>query len=93
MLNLGAGELEIDLGANTRYLELNSAATDMKLYIPEQIAVEITTTGVISTNNFLAAGLSEINEQTFRSGNFGLLEEKTKIKISASASNIAVEFY
>lgn len=92
-VNLGAGALAIDLGEDTRYLELNSATADIELNIPEQIAVEITTNGVISNNNFLAAGLSEINQQTFRSRNFELLEGKTRIKINAAASNIEVNLY
>lgn len=93
IVNSGAGNLEIGFGNYARLLKVNSAAAKIKLKIPENKAVSIKTSGLISNNNFTNRGLIKKGDNTYQSANFNSKVDKMIIEINAPASNISLDFY
>lgn len=92
-VNAGAGDLEIDLGDYTSQVELNLGAASVDLNLPRETGIEIRTTGVISKNNFIEAGLKKVADNTYQSENYQQAANKIEIEIAASASNIDLRLY
>ncbi|QTL99468.1 hypothetical protein GM661_16700 [Iocasia frigidifontis] len=92
VLNLGAGDLEVELGSKTRYLELNSGAADVDLSLPEGIGVRIKTTGIVNNNNFIEKGLQK-EAGFYLTKNYDTTVHKLDIKITSPASDIKLDFY
>lgn len=90
-VNVGAGDLDIKFGEATERLELNSGAASVELDIPREMAVNIKTTGILSTNNFLEEGLVKVGNN-YRSREYDQADIKLDIFITASASKIELDY-
>jgi len=92
-INSGAGDLEIDLGEDTQYLRLNSAAANVDLNIPDNRALSIRSEGLISNNNFTDKGLIKTKNNIYQTLNYQNSTNKLIIEINSPASNIDLDFY
>ncbi len=92
-INSGAGDLEIDLGKETQYLELNLAAANVDLNIPDDRAVRIRSEGLISNNNFTDKGLIKTENNIYQTPNYQNSNNKLIVEINSPASNIDLNFY
>ncbi len=87
-VNAGVGDLTIEYNDYDTESTINSGAANIKLYIPSQTAVKITTSAVLNNNNFEEAGLIKLSNKLYQSENIGEAEHRVNIDISTSASNI-----
>ena len=87
-VNAGVSDLTIDYNDYNTESTINSGAANIKLYIPSQTAIKITTSAVVNNNNFEEAGLIKLSNKLYQSKNIGEANHRVNIDISTSASNI-----
>lgn len=92
-INSGACDLEVNLGNQVEYVEINSGVMNLELKIPENRAVSIMTKGVISNKNFNRKGLFKTADNTYQTPGFEDADQKLIIEIRAPISNIELDFY
>jgi len=92
-INSGACDLEVNLGNQAEYVEINSAVMNLELNIPENKAVSIMTKGAISNKNFNRKGLFKTADNTYQTPGFEDADQKLIVDIRAPISNIKLDFY
>ncbi len=87
-VNSGVSDLKIRYNNYDTKSVIKSGASNIKLYIPSQTAIKITTSAVINNNNFEDAGLIKLSNKLYQSKNIGKANHRVSLNISTSASNI-----
>ena len=88
----GVGQLRIRYPNFDNETEISAGAGNIKLIVPEEVALRIETKTVINNNNFEEIGLIKLYEDVYQSKNYGEAENRITINISTSAGNINVEY-
>jgi len=91
-VDAGIGQLRIIYPDYDNETEISAAAGNIKLIVPDEAALRIETSTVINNDNFTESGLIQLYDDVYQSENYGEAENRIKIKISTSASNINVEY-
>lgn len=92
IIELGAGDAEIHLGDKEKNvaLEIKGGVSNVKIYVPENAGIMITTDNGLSANNFDALGLVKTGENQFISKGFNIAENKFTVTLSTGISNINI---
>ena len=91
-IELGAGDAEIHLGDKDKNVavEIKGGVSNVKIYVPENAGVMVTTDNGLSANNFDALGLVKTGENQFTSKGFNIAENKFTVTLSTGISNINI---
>ncbi|MDR5659607.1 LiaF-related protein [Serpentinicella sp. ANB-PHB4] len=91
-LDVGAGNLDIHLGNNVDYSEmiLNAGASNIKIYVPEELGVKISSTGALNNTNLNRLGW-EKDGDTYKSLNYEEMDKKMDIEIKMGVGNLNIE--
>ena len=92
-VDMGAASLDVKLGAlaeNTRF-KIDAGASKIQISVPEEVACEIKTDDVLSSNNY--SGFQRVKSGLYRTSNFDEVNKKIIIDIDCGVSSIEVSRY
>lgn len=84
-VNAGAAAITLDEGPRTVNLSLNAGS--LQLCMPAGTALRISWSGTLGSNNFTAAGLTKVDESTWASSSFNVLEPAAELHVTANAGS------
>ncbi len=91
-LDTGASNFELHFGdmAVSSKVRIDSAASKIKLIIPESVGIKVRIDGMATSTNFMGSGLVE-DGKTWVSSNYDQAQTKIDFDISMAAGNIELE--
>ncbi|MFW6265018.1 MAG: LiaI-LiaF-like domain-containing protein [Bacillota bacterium] len=93
IVNSGAGNLRLRLGENTEKVQINTAAGNIDISVPEGMSLCIKSAGIIKQNNFAEADLVKGADNTYQSKDYQDSEQVLKIEINTSVSKTNLNYY
>ena len=87
-VNAGSGALTLPAGGRSGNLSLNAGS--LKVCVPVGAAVRVQWSGALGSNNFDAAGLVKVDNNTWTSGN--VLGPVSELHVSANAGSFELQF-
>jgi hypothetical protein len=93
-LDTGAAEVKLRLGCRLPKIDIdiNAGASDLVIYVPHEMALEIDSDVALSSTNFKRIGLSK-EHGVYRSDNFDSAECTAIINIDSGVSEINIDYY
>jgi hypothetical protein len=89
-INAGSGALTLPGGMRSVNLSLNAGA--LKVCLPTGTAVYVQWSGALGSNNFDAAGLVKVDNQTWTSVGYTSVQPHTELHVSANAGSFELKF-
>ncbi|HJP90135.1 MAG TPA: hypothetical protein VJ850_13960 [Candidatus Limnocylindrales bacterium] len=86
-VNAGSGALTLPAGARSVNLSLNAGS--LRTCLPAGAAVRVEWSGALGSNNFDAAGLTKVDDNTWTGGN--VLDPTTMLHVSANAGSFELQ--
>ena len=89
-VNAGSGALTLPSGGRSVNLSLNAGS--LKVCIPVGASIEVQWSGALGSNNFDAAGLVKVDNNTWTSAGFVAAQPHTELQVSANAGSFELQF-
>jgi hypothetical protein len=89
---VNAGSAAISLPAGDRSMNLSLNAGSVKVCVPVGTAVRAQWSGALGSNNFSAAGLVKVDDQTWASAGFVAGQPHTELHATANAGSFELQF-
>jgi len=84
-VNAGAAAIALDGGARDVSLSLNAGS--LQLCVPAGTSLRVSWSGTLGSNNFSAAGLTKVDESTWTSSSFDVLQPYAELHVTANAGS------
>jgi len=84
-VNAGAAAITLDGGSRNVNLSLNAGS--LQLCMPAGTPIRVSWSGTLGSNNFTAAGLIKVDESTWTSSSFNVLEPAAELHVTANAGS------
>lgn len=89
-VNAGSGALTLPAGGRSVNLSLNAGS--LKVCVPVGAPIRVQWTGALGSNNFDAAGLVKVDNNTWTSSAYNPLAPFTGLQVSANAGSFELQF-
>jgi len=89
-VNAGSGALTLPGGGRSVNLSLNAGS--LEVCVPVDAPVRVEWSGALGSNNFDAAGLVKVDNQTWTSTGFLATQPHTELRVSANAGSFELTF-
>jgi hypothetical protein len=89
-VNAGSGALTLPAGGRSVNLSLNAGS--LKVCAPVGAPLRVQWSGALGSNNFDAAGLVKVDNQTWTSSGFDAAQPHMELHVSANAGSFELQF-
>jgi len=89
---VNAGSAGMTLPAGGRSVNLSLNAGSLKVCVPVGAALRVQWSGALGSNNFDAAGLTKVDNQTWTSSGFNASQPFAELHVSANAGSFELKF-
>ena len=84
-VNAGAAAITLDAGPRAVNLSLNAGS--LQLCVPVGSPLRVTWSGTLGSNNFNAAGLTQVDASTWTTSSFNAQASNTELHVTANAGS------